>query len=244
MSAEPTQHAAPLIRADGLSVRRDGRSLLDHVSLEVQPAEIVVLIGPNGAGKSTLLRALTGALRPSAGRVRRAPGLRIGYMPQKLAIDRSMPLEVDRFLALGGRADRSERAAALERVGIPGHARSQMTALSGGEMQRALLARALLRKPQLLLMDEPAQGLDHLGEAAFYAMAEELRREDGVAILLVSHDLHVVMRAADRVICLNGHVCCQGSPQTVSATPEYIRLFGPASDPVLAPYRHHHDHAH
>jgi zinc transport system ATP-binding protein len=154
-----------------------------------------------------------------------------------------MPLTVDRFLALGG-GDARARAGALERVGIPGLGGRQLGALSGGQFQRALLARALLRRPALLALDEPTQGLDQPGIAEFYRLIAAIREELGCAILLVSHDLHVVMSAADRVICLNGHVCCQGAPSAVTATPEYRALFGQGTQGALALYRHTHDHRH
>lgn len=244
--------AQPLIACDGLNVSANGRSLLHDVALEIRPGEVVTIVGPNGGGKSTLLRALTGAVKIDAGRIRKAPELSIGFMPQKLSIDRSLPLQVDGFLRLGAHGSSlSERREALARVGVERLARSQLADLSGGELQRALLARALLRKPQLLMLDEPTQGLDHRGEARFYQLIETLRRDLKLAVLLVSHDLHVVMGASDRVICLNGHVCCAGAPSHVTEHPEYLRLFGPElaeptahGAPAVAIYRHKHDHAH
>jgi zinc transport system ATP-binding protein len=235
---------APLIEARGLAVAQGGRQILHHVDLDIAPGEIVTIVGPNGAGKTTLLRALIGAVRPAAGEVRRRPGLRIGYTPQRLAIDRTMPLTVDRFLALGGAREPAARARALATAGIPGLGQAQLAGLSGGELQRAALARALLRAPHLLLLDEPTQGLDQPGEAAFYRLIEQVRRDTGAAVCMVSHDLHVVMSASDRVICLNGHVCCEGSPVQVSAAPEYRALFGLGTQGALALYRHEHDHAH
>ena len=199
--------------------------------------------GPNGSGKSTLLRLLIGAERPDAGRVIRAPGLRIGYVPQKLAVDATLPMTVDRFLGLA-EGDARLRAHALERVGIPDLGGRQLAALSGGQFQRALLAQALLRRPGLLVLDEAAQGLDQPGEARFYRLIEQIRGELGCGVLMVSHDLHVVMAASDRVICLNGHVCCEGTPTVVSAAPEYRALFGLGTQGALALYRHDHDHAH
>jgi zinc transport system ATP-binding protein len=234
----------PLIEARGLGHSDGSRDILYDIDLSVLPGEIVTIIGPNGAGKTTLLRALIGALRPCRGQVWRKPGLRIGYTPQKLVIDRTMPLTVDRFLRLGGGGDRAARATALQSVGIASFADAQITDLSGGELQRAALARALLRQPDLLALDEPTQGLDQPGEAAFYRLIEKLRRDTGVAICMISHDLHVVMSASDRVICLNGHVCCEGAPVQVTAMPEYRALFGVGTQGALALYRHEHDHAH
>ena len=232
-----------LVEARGLEKSFGGHRALDGVDLALDAGEIVTIVGPNGSGKSTLLRVLIGAERPDAGRVVRAPGLRIGYVPQKLAVDATLPMTVDRFLGLA-EADPRARAQALERVGIPGLGKRQLAALTGGQLQRALLAQALLRRPGLLALDEAAQGLDQPGEARFYRLIEQIRGELGCAVLMVSHDLHVVMAASDRVICLNGHVCCEGTPTVVSAAPEYRALFGLGTQGALALYRHDHDHAH
>jgi zinc transport system ATP-binding protein len=233
-----------LLAAQNLSVQLGGAEVLSNISLSVNPAEIVTILGPNGSGKSTLLRALLGILPLSAGQVTRAAGLRLGYVPQKLAIDRSMPMTVRRFLSLPTRVGDAEATAALTRVGLPGVEARQMAALSGGQFQRVLLARALLSKPQLLILDEPTQGLDQPGEAAFYRLIADVRRETGAAVLMVSHDLHVVMAASDRVICLNGHICCEGTPRVVSNAPEYRALFGLGTQGALALYQHQHDHSH
>ncbi len=233
-----------LIRAKGLGLSYGGRLVLEDVDFSIDRGEIVTIVGPNGSGKSTLLRALLGALPPSRGVVERQRGLRIGYVPQKLAIDATLPMTVARFLSLPFRQLPQRRAAALARVGAAGLEGRQMRALSGGQFQRVLLARALLAGPDILILDEPTQGLDQPGAAEFYRLIEELRRETGCAVLLVSHDLHVVMSASDRVICLNGHICCEGSPQVVSAAPEYRALFGPGTGGALALYRHEHDHHH
>ena len=234
----------PLISADHICVRFGGAEVLHDVSLAVRPGEIVTILGPNGSGKSTLIRALLGLVALNHGRVTRADGLRLGYVPQKLAVDRSMPLTVRRFLSLPIRVSDTAAEAALARVGVAGLGPRQMSALSGGQFQRVLLARALLSAPQLLILDEPTQGLDQPGEAAFYQLIETVRAETGAAILMVSHDLHVVMAASDRVICLNGHVCCEGTPRVVSNAPEYRALFGLGTKGALALYQHEHDHGH
>ncbi len=233
-----------LLSAQDLTVRFNGEDVLSGVSLAVNPGEIVTILGPNGSGKSTLLRALLGIVPLSAGQVSRAPDLRLGYVPQKLSVDRSMPMTVRRFLSLPLRVSDAEATAALARVGLPDVEQRQMAALSGGQFQRVLLARALLVRPQLLILDEPTQGLDQPGEAAFYRLIEEVRRETGAAVLMVSHDLHVVMAASDRVICLNGHICCEGTPRVVSNAPEYRALFGLGTQGALALYQHQHDHSH
>ncbi len=236
--------ANPLIAGSKLGFRDGKKRILDNVDIEVAPSEIVTIVGPNGSGKTTLLRLLIGAVRPGAGEIRKRADLRIGYTPQKLTLDRTLPLTVDRFLALGESATRSRREEALSLVGLPCIERAQLIDLSGGETQRVLLARALLRKPNLLVLDEPTQSLDQPGEAAFYRLIERVRNDTGCAVLMVSHDLHVVMSAADRVICLNGHICCQGAPTLVLDHPEYRRLFGKGAEGALALYQHAHDHHH
>lgn len=233
-----------LIAADRICVRLDGHEVLHDVTLTLAAGEIVTVLGPNGSGKSTLLRALLGILPVAAGHVQRQPGLRVGYVPQRLAIDRTMPITVRRFLSLPCRVTDAAAAEALTRTGMAGQSGQQMTALSGGQLQRVLLARALLNAPQVLMLDEPTQGLDQPGEAAFYRLIETVRRDTGAAILMVSHDLHVVMAASDRVICLNGHICCEGTPRVVSGAPEYRALFGLGTQGALALYRHEHDHDH
>ncbi|MCU0898937.1 MAG: metal ABC transporter ATP-binding protein [Cypionkella sp.] len=233
-----------LIEANHVCVRFGGAEVLHDVSLGVERGEIVTIVGPNGSGKSTLLRALLGIVPLAQGEVRRAPGLRIGYVPQRLALDRSLPITVRRFLSLPQRVSAAAAAQALARVGLTGVDQLQMAALSGGQLQRVLLARALLSSPQLLVLDEPTQGLDQPGEAGFYRLIEDVRATTGAAVLMVSHDLHVVMAASDRVICLNGHVCCEGTPRVVSQAAEYRALFGLGTQGALALYQHAHDHEH
>jgi len=233
-----------LLSASHICVRFGAEEVLHDVSLTLAPGEIVTILGPNGSGKSTLLRALLGIVPVAQGRIQRQPGLRLGYVPQRLMIDRTMPMTVRRFLSLPTRVSDQAAAEVLARTGMAGHEADQMTQLSGGQLQRVLLARALLGKPQVLMLDEPTQGLDQPGEAAFYRLIEEVRRDTGAAILMVSHDLHVVMAASDRVICLNGHICCEGTPRVVSNAPEYRALFGLGTQGALALYRHEHDHDH
>lgn len=235
---------APVIATHDLSIRLDGRMVLSHVTVTITKGEIVTIVGPNGSGKSSFLRALIGALPPAKGRVEKAPDLRIGYVPQKLAIDAALPMTVRRFLSLPRRISNAKAAQALERAGVPDLDQRQMTDLSGGQFQRVLLARALLDQPQLLLLDEATQGLDQPGSAAFYQQIEEVRRELGCAVVMVSHDLHVVMAASDRVLCMNGHICCEGTPQIVAEAPAYRALFGTGTQGALALYRHEHSHSH
>lgn len=233
-----------LVTVTDLSVGYGADPVLRDVSLSIEPGEIVTVVGPNGSGKTTLLRALIGAVQPAGGQITRKPGLRIGYVPQKLHIDRTLPMTVDRFLRLPGNTSKTSSAAALDRAGVPALSRHQMSALSGGQLQRVLLARALINQPDFLLLDEATQGLDQPGSAAFYRQIEQVRQDTGCAVLMISHELHVVMSASDRVICLNGHVCCEGTPDIVSAAPEYRALFGTGTGGALALYRHDHDHHH
>jgi len=233
-----------LITVDNAHLRR-GRALVLHdVSLEVRRGEIITIVGPNGSGKSSLLRMMIGEFLPERGMVTRTPGLRIGYVPQKLHIDPTLPLTVRRFLDLPHRVSDAAAQAALEDAGGGKVAGQQIVDLSGGQMQRVLLARAVLGKPDILLLDEPTQGLDQPGAAAFYQRIESFRRRTGAAVVMVSHDLHVVMSASDRVVCLNGHICCEGTPEHVSAAPEYRALFGTGTGGALALYRHAHTHEH
>lgn len=236
--------ARPLIEAKGLGVQRGGRWLVRGVDLAIRPGEIVTLIGPNGSGKSTTVKALLGILPPSVGSVERRPGLSVGYLPQRLTIDWTMPLTVRRLLTLTGRHGAAETEAALAEVGIAHLAGRPVQQLSGGEFQRALLARALIRRPDLLVLDEPVQGVDFAGEIALYELIRDIRARLGCGILMISHDLHIVMGQTDTVVCLNGHVCCSGTPQAVTESPEYRALFGAQAAAALAIYRHHHDHVH
>ena len=233
----------PLVSLTGAGVSRVGRWLVRDVSLSVRPGEIVTLIGPNGSGKSTSVKMALGILPPDEGGASRRKGLRVGYVPQKLAIDWTLPLTVSRFMRLTGPVSNAEANAALGETGIAHLAGSELRNLSGGEFQRAMLARAICRKPDLLVLDEPVQGVDFSGEIALYELISKIRDRLGCGILMVSHDLHVVMAATDSVICLNGHVCCQGAPHAVAEDPAYRKLFGDRAN-ALAVYQHHHDHTH
>jgi zinc transport system ATP-binding protein len=243
MSAAMTAGAG-LVSARGLSVTMGGTAALRDVDFDIAPGEIVTVVGPNGSGKSTLLRALIGAVPLASGTVRRKPGLRIGYVPQRLHIDATLPITVRRFLNLPERRSAAEVDATLRDADVAGLAGRQMSALSGGQFQRGMLAHALLGAPDLLILDEATQGLDQLGSAAFYRRIEDVRARLGCAVLMVSHELHVVMSASDRVICLNGHVCCHGAPDVVASAPEYRALFGTGTGGALALYRHEHSHSH
>jgi zinc transport system ATP-binding protein len=233
-----------LIELRNVSFVRQGRAILKDVGLKIHRGEIVTLIGPNGAGKSSLLKLALGLETISSGQRIIQPDLRIGYMPQKMTIPDTLPLSVKHFLELAKRYDKSKLMSVSERLSIIDLLKRPMQKLSGGELQRVLLARALLSNPELLVLDEPVQGLDVSGQAELYHLISDLKDELDCGILMVSHDLHLVMAATNKVICLNGHICCEGHPQTVQNDPSYLELFGRSMPAHLAPYTHHHDHTH
>jgi zinc transport system ATP-binding protein len=233
-----------LLQLAGVTVRLGGRTILEEVSLDLRAGEIVTVIGPNGAGKTTLLRVALGLLSPAQGTAWTPPGLRIGYMPQRLQVDATFPLTARRFLGLATPHSAGALTAALAEAGADALADAPLAGLSGGELQRVLLARALLRNPELLVLDEPAQGLDVHGQMELFQLMAAIRKKHGCGILLVSHDLHLVMAATDRVVCLNRHVCCTGTPAVVSRDPAYLQLFGPLAAENLAVYTHDPDHRH
>lgn len=227
-----------------ISVTFGSRRVLSNISLALQPGKILTLLGPNGAGKSTLVRVVLGLIAPTEGTMTCEPGLRIGYVPQKIHLDPTMPLTVSRFMRLKPGVKKSDILPALKRVQAAHLLDQPMQKLSGGENQRVLLARALLNSPQLLVLDEPTQGVDVNGQVALYNLIDNLRCELGCAVLMVSHDLHLVMAKTDEVLCLNQHICCSGSPEVVSTHPEFIAMFGNRGAEQLAIYRHNHNHRH
>ncbi|MGX9416745.1 metal ABC transporter ATP-binding protein [Vibrio sp. RC27] len=232
-----------LISSHALSVKFGKHVILDRVNLSVNRGEIVTIVGPNGSGKSTLLKTLIGAVPLAGGHIDRADDLKIGYVPQRLHIDETLPMTVVRFLTLPVRHSKEAIGDALTRAGVAGFEKQQIMSLSGGQLQRVLLARALLEEPSLLILDEATQGLDQRGMIDFYQQIDAIRKETNCAVIMVSHDLHVVMRRTDRVICLDGRICCQGVPDKVTESPEYKALFGLDDDEVLGVYRHHpHSH--
>lgn len=233
-----------LIQTRNLSVQIGQTPILRDITLQVQRGDIVTVIGPNGSGKSTLLKTIIGALKPSDGRIVLSPGLSIGYVPQRLHIDETLPMTVKRFLQLPRRASAPAIRSTMANAGVPDLLDQQLLSLSGGQLQRVLLARALLEEPDLLLLDEPTQGLDRRGTANFYKQIDRIRHSLNCGVIMVSHDLQVVMRQSERVICLNGRICCEGKPEVVSNSSEYRALFGfEDDDDTLALYSHRdHDH--
>ena len=230
-----------LIEVQNLCVRYGNKEVLRNVNLSLSKNEIVTIVGPNGSGKTTLFKSIIGSTPISSGKVLIRPNLKIGYVPQVLNIDRSLPLTVERFLSLENRRHKREALSAQQFLDSNDLLFKQISTLSAGQLQRVLLARALVNKPDVLLLDEATRGLDQPGSAAFYRKIEEIRNTTGCAILMISHDLHVVMSASNRVICLNGHICCQGEPQSVASSPEYKAMFGSNVDGTLALYQHNHN---
>lgn len=234
-----------LLSAENISVAYRGEAALTDVSVCVERGDFLTIVGPNGAGKTTLLKCLIGLLKPDSGIIRRASSLKVGYAPQQLAADRTMPITAGGFLSLRKRATAGEYDRIAAEVNIGAVLHKPLYALSGGERQRVLLARALLGEPDVLVLDEPAQNLDVAGRTSFYALLSNLYERRKLTIVMVSHDLHLVMRATKRVICLYRHICCSGAPQQVAQDPQFAAAFGDA--PLTAVYHHdirHHDHHH
>lgn len=236
--------ASILVELKNAGHSRDGKWMVRGVGFQVRAGEIVTLVGPNGSGKSTTAKLALGILKPSEGTIVRRANLRVSYVPQKLEIDVTLPLSVERFMRLTSVLAQADLDHALELTGASHLARSDMQTLSGGEFQRIMLARAIARKPELLVLDEPVQGVDFNGEIALYELIVQIRDQLGCGIIMISHDLHVVMAATDSVICLNGHVCCRGTPGIVAESAEYQALFGERASTMLALYQHQHDHTH
>ena len=233
-----------LTKISNLEVKYGSKFVLKNMNLSLKAGEIVTIVGPNGSGKTTLFKAIIGTVPISKGTIEVKPNLRIGYVPQQLKIDQTLPITVERFLKLSNiNFEKSQDKTELI-LGSKDLLDVQINSLSGGEMQRVLLARALINDPQILLLDEATRGLDQPGVATFYRKIENIRKSTNCAILMISHDLHVVMSSSDRVICVNGHICCQGTPEIVATSPEYQALFGGDVDGTFALYRHHHDHKH
>jgi zinc transport system ATP-binding protein len=234
----------PLVDVQNVTLKFDERIILSHVSFSIQAREIVTLVGPNGAGKSSLLRAILSLIPIYQGTIEKKPGIRIGYMPQHITLEPSIPMTVDRFLRLAPKTAQAKLPEVIASLQLKPLLKYHLHRLSGGERQRVLLARALANQPHLLVLDEPAQGADVQGQAALYEKIRKIRDQQGCSILMVSHDLHMVMEGTDQVLCVNGHICCSGSPKAVSQDPKFLALFGLEAPQGLAVYTHRHTHQH
>ena len=233
-----------LIEANNITVIRQGKSVLKEVSVEIGKRDFITIIGPNGAGKSMLLKCLMEFYRPDSGKVTRKKGLKIGYVPQRMACEPTMPISVKRFLTLRKKTDKAQLHKIAEETSITPILEKPLYVLSGGELQRVLLARSLLDHPELLILDEPAQNLDVTGQLSFYKLLEQIYNEHALSILMVSHDLHMVMASTRQVVCLYHHICCSGEPHAVTKDPEFISLFGHDMANMMAVYQHSHNHTH
>ena len=232
-----------LVKVSNAGLYKNGKWLVKNVSLNINRGEIVTLIGPNGSGKTTTAKIALGLYKNIEGSVERLTN-KISYVPQKVSIDWTLPVRVLDFMILTQDLEEKEITDALNLTGVEELKHSNLRDLSGGEFQRVLLARAIAKKPELLVLDEPVQGVDFTGEVALYALIKKISETLKCGILLISHDLHVVMSATDHVVCLNGHVCCSGSPVDVAQNKKYKELFGEKSSQLLSLYEHEHDHVH
>ena len=232
-----------LVKLNNVGFRQNQKWLVQGVSLQVEKGEIVTLIGPNGSGKSTTAKIALGLLKNIEGKVEKFTN-KIGYVAQKISIDWTLPLRVRDFMLLTDKLKEDTMEEALSLTGVVDLKDKSLGNLSGGEFQRVLLARAISKKPELLVLDEPVQGVDFTGEIALYELIKEISEKLNCGILLISHDLHTVMCATDYVVCLNGHVCCSGSPKEVAKNNEYKALFGEQAAQTLSIYEHKHDHIH
>jgi len=233
-----------LINAHAIGKSYGETRVLENVSLNLRSGNILTIIGPNGSGKTTLLKLLLGLESPDNGAISRKPGLKIGYMPQRLSIDPILPVTVEWFLALSAVGNKGKIQVLAEETGIAHCLNRRLQSISGGEFQRVLLTRALLCDPDILVLDEPAQGVDVNGQATFYDLITHVSKKHGLSVLMVSHDLHMVMSSTNEVLCLNHHICCSGHPHSVRDDPAFIELFGKHVAESLAVYTHHHDHDH
>jgi zinc transport system ATP-binding protein len=232
-----------LVKLKDVGFEQNGKWLVKGVSLQVEKGKIVTLIGPNGSGKSTTAKIALGIYKNIEGQVEKFTN-NIGYVPQKISIDWTLPLRVKDFMLLTDNLKDDILDEALTLTGVKHLRDNNLGNLSGGEFQRVLLARAISKKPELLVLDEPVQGVDFTGEIALYELIKKISEKLNCGILLISHDLHTVMTATDHVVCLNGHVCCSGSPKDVARNNEYKALFGEQASQTLSVYEHKHDHEH
>ncbi|OCF99324.1 zinc ABC transporter ATP-binding protein ZnuC [Gilliamella apicola] len=233
-----------LMSLDNVSIEINNQNILYDISLTVNLNQIITILGPNGAGKSTLVKIILGLIQPTTGTIKRASDLTIGYVPQSINLNPTLPITVKRFMQLNKQLSQIDIHKTLSLVKAEYLINRSMHQLSGGELQRVLLAQALAKRPKLLILDEPTQGVDVNGQVLLYDLIIEAKNEFNCGVLMVSHDLHLVMAKTDEVICLNHHICCSGTPASVSNDPEFISLFGQHGASQIALYKHHHNHDH
>ena len=232
-----------LVKLENAGVQRISKWLVKGISFEISQGQIVTLIGPNGSGKTTTAKMILNIMNPDDGQITRNTD-KMSYVPQKINIDWTMPLRVIDFMKITNNLNNNQVIESLTTTGVDKLLYNQIHNLSGGEFQRVLIARAIAKKPDLLVLDEPVQGVDYNGEIALYNLIKKISVNLNCGILLISHDMHFVMSTTDHVICLNGHICCSGTPSSVVKNPEYIKLFGEHNSETLSYYQHHHDHSH
>lgn len=237
-------HQNPLVTLENINVIFNEQPALQNINVSLLPNTITTIVGPNGGGKSTLLKVLLKLIQPTTGKVHHQQGLKIGYVPQRLHLDHSMPITVTRFLSLKPKTTKKAIQEVLTTFSIEHLANNNMQKLSGGETQRVLLARAMLNEPQLLVLDEPMQGVDITGQTELYKLLGKMKEMLNCAILMVSHDLNIVMANTDEVLCVNRHLCCEGTPENIANEPQFIHLFGNQFAENVAVYHHHHNHHH
>lgn len=233
-----------LMSLDNVSIEINNQKILYDISLTVNLNQIITILGPNGAGKSTLVKIILGLIQPTTGTIKRASDLTIGYVPQSINLNPTLPITVKRFMQLNKQLSQIDIHKTLSLVKTEYLINRSMHQLSGGELQRVLLAQALAKRPKLLILDEPTQGVDVNGQVLLYDLIINAKNEFNCGVLMVSHDLHLVMAKTDEVICLNHHICCSGTPASVSNDPEFISLFGQHGASQIALYKHHHNHDH
>ena len=233
-----------LISAHNISLSHHGKPVLDNVSFELKQGEFITLIGPNGAGKSSLIKVLLGLIKADSGDIKRSNNIRLGYTPQTFSPNPFIPISVIGFLNLNQKVESCFMHETALLTGIEGLLNSPLKSLSGGELQRVLLARALLNKPNILILDEPAQNLDVNGQMHLYKLIQDIHQQQGCAVLMVSHDLHRVMKESTQVLCLYRHICCMGQPETIIKDSQFNDLFADQMDELMATYEHHHNHCH
>ena len=232
-----------LVKLENAGVQRMSKWLVKGISFEISQGQIVTLIGPNGSGKTTTAKMILNIMNADEGQITRNTD-KMAYVPQKIIIDWTMPLRVIDFMKITNNLNDNQVIESLTTTGVDKLLYNQIHNLSGGEFQRVLIARAIAKKPDLLVLDEPVQGVDYNGEIALYNLIKKISVNLNCGILLISHDMHFVMSTTDHVVCLNGHICCSGTPSSVVKNPEYIKLFGEHNSETLSYYQHHHDHSH